>query len=564
MIAFDAFFEKAPMPLALVNPCGEILLGNRSLLRLLGFRPEELKGQSLSRLICAPQDAPSIRNILRSSDAEGRQQECEVRSKSGRSLPVRLSFVHMGEEGSPLVLALEDLSERQRTQESLHALTYLDAMTGLPNRALLLDRLTQAIFKAQRDRRRIALVLINLARFRKLNDSFGHEGGNRLLREVGERIAANVRRADSVARYQGDKFAVLLEGLQNEQPVSGIVSTILKALGRPFHIDSQEVFLTFTAGVALFAEDGDNPEDILRNAETAMYQARERGENSYQFYAEGMNARMRERLKLESALHRGLERDEFELFYQPQIDPCGGTLCGVEALLRWRRSPGHYLCPGEFIPLLEETGLIHDVGRWALRQACRQAKQWQQEGFPHLCMAANVSARQLQEGDFVEMVEGALAEAGLDPSSLVLEITESVLVQHQPQSVETLAALAGRGVRIAIDDFGTGYSSLSYLKWFPVHILKIDRNFVAGMPSNREDRAIGIAILSLAESLGLHVTAEGIETWEQLEMLQAWRCNQVQGYLFARPMPASQLPLWASRDLPALRPLFLRCDELPE
>ncbi len=449
-------------------------------------------------------------------------------------------------------MTLEDLREHKAVLERLEFATYFDPLTGLANRLLFQSRLEQSLHNAERAGELVALLLLNLNRFKEINNSFSYAAGNALLQEIGTRIGTSLRKSDTLARLHGDRFVILLEHLTTGEPVAMITRKIFRALASPFFIDDHEVFLTASIGIALFPDDGCSAEGLLKNAETAMYRARERKNNRFQFYTQEMNARTRERMNLESALYRALEREEFELFYQPQISPPRGTITGVEALLRWRHPEKGILPPLEFIPLLEENGLIVQVGQWVLREACRQARRWHDQGFPSMKMAVNISPRQLQEKDFVPFLQNLLGETGLLPGSLVVELTESCLVHNAEENTLLFAAIAQLGVLIAIDDFGTGFSSLSYLKHLPVHALKIDRCFVQGITENRHDAAIGFAILSLAEKLGLQVTAEGVEKPEQMRLLSNWRCDQVQGFLFAPPMPAPHIVDWLRGDLPAL------------
>ena len=427
----------------------------------------------------------------------------------------------------------------ERTQANLYRLAHHDALTGLPNRLLFIDRLGQAMAQANRNERLVAVMLLDLDRFKAINDTLGHTMGDLLLRNVAEFLVSCVREDDTVARLGGDEFTIMLPEIQHIQDAATVAQKILDAFTRPFFLDGHELFIGTSIGIALYPFNEDLSL-LLRNADIAMYEVKQQGGNNYQFYTAEMNTASLQRLSLEGALRRALERGEFVLHYQPQIDLTRGEIVGVEALVRWQHPERGLLGPMEFIPLAEENGLIVPIGEWVLRTACAQARAWQEAGLRPIRVAVNLSVRQFYQKNLVETVARILEQTGLDSRYLELEITESCLMQNTQTTVALLAELNRLGMRISIDDFGTGYSSLSYLKRFPVDTLKIDRSFVCDIGTDPDDDAIVKAIIALAQSLELRVVAEGVETPEQLHFLRTHGCNEIQGYLISRPLPADE------------------------
>ncbi len=427
----------------------------------------------------------------------------------------------------------------ERTQANLYRLAHYDALTGLPNRLLFLDRLNQAIAQAHRNERLVGVMFLDLDRFKAINDSLGHAIGDLLLRGTAERLAHCVREDDTVARLGGDEFTVLLPEIRYIQDAATVAQKILDSLVQPFNLGEHEVFIGASIGIALYPFD-EQLDILLRNADIAMYHAKEHSGNSYLFYATEMNTANPKRLSLEGALRRALDRNEFVLHYQPQLDLASGRIVGAEALLRWRHPELGLIAPMEFIPLAEETGLIIPIGEWALRAACDQSRAWQAAGHPPIRMAVNLSARQFHEAELVKTVTRALDNSGLDPRYLDLELTEGSLMQNTQTTTALLNALNAMGVQFSVDDFGTGYSSLSYLKRFPIDTLKIDRSFVRDSTTDPDDAAIVTAIIAMAHSLGIRTIAEGVETREQLQFLCKHRCEEIQGYLVSAPVPAAE------------------------
>jgi diguanylate cyclase (GGDEF)-like protein/PAS domain S-box-containing protein len=435
----------------------------------------------------------------------------------------------------------KDITERMHAQERLQYLAHHDALTGLPNRVLFLDRLNHTLNRAHRHGRVVAIMFLDLDRFKYINDTLGHDVGDALLKAIAVRLRTCVREGDTVARFGGDEFAVLLEDVGQAQNVSAIADKVISAFTQPFVIESQELFVTPSIGISLFPTDGTTGAALLKNADAAMYRAKDAGKNNYQFYSVDMTAAAFERFTLETSLRHALAREEFALHYQPQIDLATGRIIGVEALVRWQHPTFGLLTPAHFITVAEETGAIVPVGEWVMRSAALQMMRWRRAGLDQLRISVNVSARQLNEPTFTERLTQMLEETALPPEALELEITESVIMKHPDQTIERLRELNARGVHFAVDDFGTGYSSLSYLRRFPIHTLKIDKSFIQDITEDSGDAEIVKTIIAMARGLKLAVVAEGIETREQLMFLQIHGCHAGQGYLISRPLSADRM-----------------------
>ena len=431
---------------------------------------------------------------------------------------------------------LEELVAQRTAQ--VERLAYYDTLTGLPNRVLFSDRLDQAFTNAQRNQKMVSTLLVSVDRFKKINDTLGHAIGDLLLKEVAKRLQNCIKKGETVARFEGEEFALLLTQIEATDDLVETGRIIDEALKPSFLLAGHEVYVTASIGISLFPYDGDEGATILQNAGAALYRAKTQGGNNYQFYTADMNARALKRLAMETSLRRAIENEEFVLYYQPQIDFGSGRVVGAEALVRWQHPDLGLLPPLEFIPLAEDTGLIVAIGAWVMREACTQAESWRQAGFADLRIAVNVSARQFQQKGFFESVVRVLEETGLESNCLELELTETSIMENAESAVALLADIRKLGVKIAIDDFGTGYSSLSYLKRLPIDILKLDRSFVNGATSDPDDAALVMAIITLAHNLRLMVIAEGVETAEHLRFLRLLRCDGGQGYLFSKPLTA--------------------------
>lgn len=456
----------------------------------------------------------------------------------------------------------QDVTDRRRVEEQIRWLAYHDSLTGLGNRLLFRERLDFAVAEAGRSQLPFGVLFLDLDHFKRINDTFGHTQGDRLLQAVADRLVRSVRDSDLVVRIEsppaisrlgGDEFTVLLTEVPDPGDLAKVARRLLEVLHRPFALGGHEVVITGSIGIAAWPSDGADGETLLRNADAAMYHAKERGRNNLQFYAASMNAVALQRLILETKLRNALERGELEVHYQPKLAPGGRRVVGVEALARWTDAELGAVAPAEFIPIAEETGLITELGAFVLRRSCLDRMQWTERGLPAAPVSVNLSVQQFRAGGVVELVERTLAETGLDPRLLELEITESMLLRDEKLVVAALVALRARGVQVAVDDFGTGYSSLGYLRTLPVDSLKIDRSFVREIAASADEAALTAAIVSMGHALRLRVVAEGVEEASQQALLEGWGCDELQGYLFARPMPSAELERWwRERESPTL------------
>ncbi|GAB2874303.1 hypothetical protein GCM10027277_49420 [Pseudoduganella ginsengisoli] len=524
-------------------PCGIIVAGSAGQVRTVNQAMVDISGYAEEDLLLHRRDdlvAPTGKNP---ASASGTAHEFLFRRRDGENVWVKASVAPMqladGDIGT--VTVIEDIAQRKRFEEDLVRMANYDALTGLANRSLLLIRLQHTLAGARRQQRAAAILFLDLDRFKTINDSLGHDAGDRVLIEVGRRLQRVVRETDTVARLGGDEFVVFISDLHDETPAATLSRHILDTLSRPMLIHGHEVALSCSIGVSVFPQDGSDAKELLKNADAAMYQAKALGRCNYQYYSPEMNARTLDRLTLENALRHAIERHELVMLYQPQYDLRTGAMAGVEALLRWRPHGRDMIGPDVFIPIAEETGLIVPIGEWVLRTACAQQVAWRQAGLPALRMAVNLSARQFRMSGLTAMVAQALHDTGCEAGDVELEITESVLMERADTAEETLQHLSGMGVRLAIDDFGTGYSSLAYLKRFPIDVLKIDRSFICGIPGDANDAAIATAVAALAHSMQLSVVAEGVETDEQRNFLMSLRCEYAQGYLYSKPVPAGAI-----------------------
>jgi diguanylate cyclase (GGDEF)-like protein len=436
-------------------------------------------------------------------------------------------------------LVYRDIAERRRAEEKLRVVATHDPLTALPNRTLLHERLSHALAKAQHYDRHLAVLFVDLDRFKNINDTLGHEAGDLLLQMAAQRMGDCLRGTDTMARQGGDEFVVLMDELTDAGPAAGVSQRILDAMGNPFNVDGQEVHLTASIGISVFPEDG---RALLKNADIAMYCAKEKGRNNYQFYSTQFDKHSVERLSLEASLHRALDRNEFTLHYQPKVDIATGQISGMEALLRWQHPELGWIQPARFIPLAEESGLIQKIGGWVLKTACAQNRAWQKQGMRPLRVAVNLSSHQFASDSVLQDVEIALHESGLEAPNLELEITESAAMHNPEQTASILRQLKNLGTHISVDDFGTGYSSLAYLKRLPIDSIKVDRSFVEDLPEDLESVAITTAVINMAHVLRLRVVAEGVESAAQLRFLHGEGCDEMQGYLFSEARPAFEIP----------------------
>jgi diguanylate cyclase (GGDEF)-like protein/PAS domain S-box-containing protein len=541
---FAKIFQASPDAIVISRLAdGTYLEVNQSWLDLFGYAREELIGRSSLDLgvWADPADRGRFVEQIRERAAL-RDFETRFRKKSGAIIDALISAEVIDIAGeSHIIVPILDITDRKRAEERIQQLATRDPLTGLPNRLLLDDRLALSISSAQRQGGYVALLFIDLDRFKVINDSLGHAIGDAFLKAVAERLSGVVRRGDTLARLGGDEFVVLLENIHAMEDAAGQVARkILGAMTEPFAVDGHTLSCSCSVGISVFPSDTTDPQMLMRDADTAMYHAKEAGRGSYRYFSQEMNARMQDRLQLEIGLREAVAGGQFELAYQPKVSISSGAITGFEALLRWRHPAWGLVPPERFIEVAEETGLVVDIGRWVMGEACRQLREWRDRGLPLHPVAVNLSVRQFNPG-LVEEIGSSLAACGADPGLIELEITESLFMQDPAKLDSIFAGLARLGIRVTIDDFGTGYSSLGYIRKFAVDGLKIDRSFVSDVASVSQNVAIVRAVITMCRGLGIRVIAEGVETREQLEVLEKLDCDEYQGYLFSRPVSAGEI-----------------------
>jgi diguanylate cyclase (GGDEF)-like protein/PAS domain S-box-containing protein len=551
---FRVLTESSLDLISVVDAEGVIRYQSPALKHLLGYESPDTVGRNVSEFV-HPEDMEHSRAALRRI-IDARQSIEPVEFRLRHQDGTWRTFESLGTNclDNPhihgVVFNSRDVTDRKVIQQRIQHLAYHDNLTGLPNRSLLQDRLAHSIARAERTNRKVAVLFIDLDNFKNINDTLGHDVGDELLRQVARRLTECVRAEDTIARQGGDEFIVLCDGLDDGRGASLVAQKILNALRKAFVLGGTDQHVSGSVGIALFPEDGRDAQTLMKNADTAMFHGKTQGKNTYQYFTAQMNVAVKRRMTLESALRRAVMRRDFLLHYQPQIDLDSGEILAVEALVRWKTEDGGTVSPGDFIPLAEETGLINEIGEWVLREACRQAREWQDMGLPKRRMAVNLSARQFSDRGFLDMVTRVLAESGLEPGCLELEITESQVMRQTEGMIMLLNKLSEMGVQLAIDDFGTGYSSLSYLKRLPIQKLKIDQSFVRDITVDPNDTAIVVAIINMAKSLDLDTIAEGVETAGQLALLRSKGCHVGQGYYFSAPVRAEVLyPLLKQNNL---------------
>ena len=530
-----------------IDTAGKCTFVNQSAQKMLERTEKELLGKEIIKLMCQAkpdgQCLPLHDSRICSLFLTG--QGCTVDDEqmyreNGSSFPVEYSSYPIKNNGNieGAVITFSDISERKRAENRLYHLANYDDLTELPNRHLFLDRLRQAITRTKRHKNQMALVVLDLDQFKKINETLGHEAGDHVLQEVSLRLSDCLRKCDSIARLSSDIFAITLENITKTDDIHQIVKKLLENISKPFHLTNHEIYITSSAGISIYPTDGTEISILQRNAEAAMYKAKEEGRNSYQFYKIEMNEKSYQRMMLENSLRLALDRDEFLLHYQPQVDLKTGKIFGAEALLRWQHPKLGLVSPADFIPTLEETDLIIPVGKWVLKTACQQAKNWHSNGLgKDLRISVNLSSRQFVRPGIVDTIRKVIQDAVISPHLLEVEITESTIMHNIQVTIESLKAISAMGVRVAIDDFGIGYSSLAYLKRFPIDTLKIDRAFIRDLTIDPDDEAITSLIVAMARSLKLSVIAEGVETNKQLLFLKDTGCDHIQGFLFSKPVP---------------------------
>jgi len=539
-----------------IDKHGIIISANPAVKNIFGYSQEQMIGESIRLIVPEPWKSKHDEYLNRYRRTGDRKMigkgytEMQAVKYDGNIIPVELAISEAKVSGESIYIGvIRDITDRVKTQERLNYLAHHDVLTSLPNRFSFSQHIEQAITHAQRLNSLVAVMFLDLDRFKVINDTLGHNVGDYLLQRFAERITDCVRPGDTIARISGDEFTVLLDDIEDVDEVAVIAERIVKSLTEPFNYLNRELFTSVSIGICLFPDTGENPQSLMKHADIAMYAAKDEGGGQFCFYTEEMNAKSNERLVLESDLHRALERGELFLNYQPQIDIDARKISCVEVLLRWKHPKLGLIPPCEFIPILEDTGQIVEVGDWVIKEACAQNKSWQEKGLEPFRIAINLSGRQFTKPGLATRIGEILSETGLAAECLELEITESILMQQTQTTVSVLKALHAMGIKIAIDDFGTGYSSLSYLKRFPIDVLKIDQSFVRDISIDQDDAEIVKLIVDMANSLNMGVVAEGVETQEQLDFLSNTNCHIIQGYLYSMPLSEDKLYEYCSAGL---------------
>ena len=527
---------------------------------ILGLDPASAQPgfRAFYRHIPAPDRAkakPLMRALLRTGEPVG--LECRIRQAGGE---VRVVYgrakVIYNEQGvvNRILGTIQDITERKQAEKRIHQLAYYDDLTGLPNRVMFSEYLGHAITRARRSSEKLAVLFLDIDDFKRVNDTLGHQSGDVLLQEAAERLSRCLRESDYIAvaddpdkpggvlaRQGGDEFIILLPGIKHVHDPSAVANRIIESFFQPIDVNGHECYTSASIGISIYPSDGDQSEDLIKNADNAMYHAKDRGKNGYQYFQESMNTAVAERLAMETKLRKAFDNKQFALFYQAQVDAVNSEMIALEALLRWRDPEAGLIPPNDFIPVAEQTGLIIPIGEWVLYEACRQGAAWQKEGYPRVRISVNVSTVQFSRDGFVNTIQRALTESKFDPTCLEIEITESAIMSNPKGATDVLAEIKALGVSIALDDFGTGYSSLNYLRRFPIDTLKVDRSFIEDVDKNPQDEQIVAAIVAMAHAMNLRVVAEGVETRDQLRVVSENDCDLIQGFLFSRPAPAEQI-----------------------
>lgn len=528
-----------------------IMQVNRAFTELTGYTAEEVIGKNPRILKSGQQDSDFYRKMWESLNRTGSWQgELMDRRKDGEIYPKWMSINQVRNAQGRVtnyIALFSDITERKASYERIQYLAHYDALTHLPNRTLLNDRIDHAIADARRYQKKIAILFLDLDRFKNVNDSMGHHAGDLLLQTVAERLKGSTRESDTVSRLGGDEFVILLNGIEDENDAVSVAHKVIRVLSIPIPLEGSEVNIGASLGISIYPENGTDSATLIKNADAAMYHAKENGRNQFQFFSPSMNEKAYEQIAIENDLRRALRNQEFFLQYQPQVDLASGAIVGVEALIRWRHPEHGLVSPGRFIPIAEECGLIVPIGEWVLNTACAQIKQWQDQNIAHIPVAVNLSAMQFRQTNILATIAKALDSTGLNPAYLELEITEGVTMNNVEETVHIMNQIKDMGVMISIDDFGTGYSSLSYLKRFPLDKLKVDQSFMQDITTDANNAAIVRTIIGMGHSLRLNVIAEGVETSLQYEWLQQANCNEAQGNYISPPLNAKDLAVWIAQ-----------------
>ena len=561
---FRRIFDEGPFGMLLSSRDHEIIMVNHAFCTLLGYSEDELKDKTIPD-ITHEEDLEMSREFARQLFAccsPVIRFEKRYVKKDGETVWANITASAIHGKGGEVLYALvtvEDLTERRKAEETIRLMAYYDSLTNLPNITFHKELIKKAIAHSRRYEKRFAIIYTGLDNFKRINDTFGYDIGDLLLKAVGERIGNFLRHSDHIARSIeggidnlvsracGDEFIILLHGLTNPEDAARPANRLLQELSSPYELDGQEVFITLSMGIALYPDNGTQEDELVRNAEKAMRYSKSEGINEYYFYSKTMHSAVREILELENDLHRALERKELEVFYQPKVNTATRELTGMEALIRWRHPHKGLISPLQFIPMAETSGLILPIGEFVIRAVCEQIKTWQEAGYKNFSVALNVSSLQFEKQDLVAIIKSCLQDAMISPQSLGVELTESIIMQNPERAVQILTELSELGVESSIDDFGTGYSSLSYLKKLPVDFLKIDKSFIDGVVSDSRDQTIVKTTIAMAHNLNLRTIAEGVETEDHLSFLQEQGSDELQGYLFSKPVPQKEIPAILSR-----------------
>ncbi|WP_425607997.1 EAL domain-containing protein [Pontibacterium granulatum] len=523
----------------------QIISVNEAFTELTGYKEDEVRGHNPRILASGKVPTATYQRMWHALQDNGCWQgELWDRTKDGRVYPKWININTVRDTAGKIsnyIASFSDITEQKNAEEQIQHLSYHDPLTHLLNRFSFEERLSQAISVSQHEQRELAILFIDLDRFKDINDTLGHRVGDELLKAVAKRLKGKIKESDLLARLGGDEFTIAFTHFSNHNHLALKTSTLLESLSEPYEINDQPIYITPSIGVSVYPNDGETVPELMKHADAAMYHAKSLGRKNFQFHCSTISEQTQQRLNLGQQLNQALQDAQFELYYQPQIDTVCGNICALEALIRWHHPERGMVSPAEFIPVLEDSGLIEPVGEWVLRTACQQLADWHQQGFKHLRMSVNLSARQLRSTGLISQVTAALDHCGLSARALELEITESLAMENPEQAIAILGQLSDMGISIAIDDFGTGYSSLAYLKKLPIQILKLDREFVSHIETDSNDAAISAATISLAHSLGLKVVAEGVETQQQHDFLQQQGCDYLQGYFHGRPMPPTEI-----------------------
>ncbi len=563
----EQLFEQSPEGLMLTDSNTVIKAINPKFIDMIGYSVEELIGKKLQEInagILSCVNDQSISSLTQKGDGwEGelyKQDHGDAYSIWLKVFPIKNKLGDV----NTYVYSFSKNSLDSLTHQKLHQLAHYDSLTGLPNRSLFQEHLKNELANAQRNKTFVAVLFMDLDHFKSINDTLGHDVGDELLKAVAARLLKCIRKNDLISRQGGDEFTGVLVGINHPENAGMIAEKIIKSLSQPVQTGPHQLFITSSIGISIYPNDGETFDSLIKHADSAMYQAKDSGRNTYHFFTDELHQASKRRFELGSLMHKGLENNEFEVYYQPQVDAGDGFIIGMEALLRWHSAELGSISPAEFIPIAEESGLIVPIGEWVMREACKQCKKWRDDGYPALLVAVNLSSRQFREPNFINMLLEVICETGISPRQLELELTESIIMKEDVATIRRLREINECGVQLSIDDFGTGYSSMSYLKRFPLDKLKIDKSFIDNVTTDSEDASIVSAIINLAHSLKLIVIAEGVEEKDQRNWLQKNDCDEIQGYFYSRPLTVNQFTAYMQNNPSKVRQHFIEDSKYQE